>query len=251
MKLRPFVPVVLVFWLGLPLSASGAEASAGREAVQARYRAAQQEARTGNPEQALRELVWCFDEGMVRESSFSGVRLSFLVGDFARLAQRHPPAEEFMRRRCTEAELRMFGGEAAATQEFAAWCGALGEEARLLEAFGRIPAGDPRRRLFGLRVFRSLLTARRYPEALEVLPFEAMLRLLGSNPTRADAPPGAADAARRFAVNNGLDYLEAVAGAKQMDQAAQLREKLKVLDDSPETRSELEKRLARAALPAP
>ncbi len=250
MNLRLAALPGLIFGFGLLAPLGAAETTPGREAVQARYRAAQQEARTGNPEQALRELVWCFDEGMVSEPAFRGVRLSFLIRDFAQLARRHPPAAEFMQRRCAEAEVRMLGGEQEATQEFAAWCESLGEETRLMEAFGRIPAGDARRRLFGLRVFRVLLQARRYEEALEVFPFSSMLRLLEAAAARPATTPVAAEAERRFAVGNCLDYIEAVAGAKQPESARQLREKLRAIDDSPETRSELEKRLARAALPA-
>ncbi len=251
MKFRPFLPCFLILWFGLATTGAAAEPGPGREAVQARYRAAQQEALTGDPAQALRELVWCFDEGMVRETSFSAVRLSFLVRDFAQLARKYPPAGEFMRRRADEAEMRLFGGERAAAQEFAAWCEALGDEPRLLEAFGRIPAGDMRRRRFGLQAFGVLRKARRYSEALEVLPYDSMIRLTGLNVSRPNLPAAAAETARRFAVGSYLDYIEVLAGANQTGEAGQLREKLKALDDSPATREELERRLARAALPAP
>lgn len=249
---RPFWRRLAVWSALLLCPLAGAEpAPAGRDAVQARYRAAQQLARTGDPAQALRELIWCFDEGMTAVASFRGVRLSFLIRDFAQLAKRYPPAEDFMRQRCGEAELRMLGGEADGTQEFAAWCDGLGEEDRLLEAFGRIPAGDTRRRLFGNRAFRLLLRDRRYPEALESLPFDAMVRLLDATVARPTTVPTAAEASRRFAIGNFLDYIEVVAGAKKPELAAQLREKLKAFDDSPATRDELGKRLARAATSTP
>ena len=113
---RPFWRRLAVWSALLLCPLAGAEpAPAGRDAVQARYRAAQQLARTGDPAQALRELIWCFDEGMTAVASFRGVRLSFLIRDFAQLAKRYPPAEDFMRQRCGEAELRMLGGEADGT----------------------------------------------------------------------------------------------------------------------------------------
>ena len=98
-------------------AASTAE-SAGpitQDMVQARFRRAQELARNGNWEAALPEFLWCYDEGMVRISSFGPVRSSFLLGEIGRMAKVYPPAMAALRERRDHARskcsaTRMTGG---------------------------------------------------------------------------------------------------------------------------------------------
>ncbi|MCY4058375.1 MAG: thioredoxin family protein, partial [Gammaproteobacteria bacterium] len=49
-------------------------------------------AELGRHEDALREYLWCFDEGNVHRPAFRGVRLSYLLINIIALGQSHQPA---------------------------------------------------------------------------------------------------------------------------------------------------------------
>lgn len=216
------------------------------EAVKLRYELGQTLARRGEHAGALKEFLWCYDVGMVQVPSYRGVRTSFLVGELGRLANAYPPAKDALLQRCEAAERRMLANpeERQAAGEFAALCATLGDEARLLAAFDRLPRRDPRRAAFGLRAFRLLLPKQRYADALEVLPFASMLRLAERQPPATDAK--AADINRQLAIRSMLDYIEVLAGAGAAEQAGTMIGKLKQVDASPETNALVEARLKRA-----
>lgn len=74
--------------------------------VEARYKHAQELAKTGNHEEALKEFLWCYDEGMPLIASYGGVRYSFLLQMIAKLGETYPPALAAMRERRDQAEQR-------------------------------------------------------------------------------------------------------------------------------------------------
>lgn len=63
-------------------------------------------ARAGKYEEALKEYLWCFDEGG-RSLGYGGVRLSFLLSDIVNLGKRYPPAIRALEDRRDEAERRL------------------------------------------------------------------------------------------------------------------------------------------------
>jgi hypothetical protein len=133
-----------------------------RALVQKRYENGKQLARAGNHAGALNEFLWCYDEGMVEVASFIGVRGSFLLSDIERLASSFPPAREALIERCDAAERRASkdATDSRAVRDFAALCGALGDNVRLVRLFDALPKDDARRRGFGLTLFGfSLATA--------------------------------------------------------------------------------------------
>ena len=69
-------------------------------------------AEMGQEEDALREYLWCFDEGEKHYESYHGVRLSFLLGSIERLGRRYPPAREALVERRQRAEQHIVNGSA-------------------------------------------------------------------------------------------------------------------------------------------
>jgi hypothetical protein len=57
----------------------------------------------GKYAEALREYLWCFDEGS-RDPAFAGVRISFLVSEIADLSKQFPAAREALLSRRDAAE---------------------------------------------------------------------------------------------------------------------------------------------------
>lgn len=139
------------------------------------------------------------------------------------------------------------GGDRLAANEFAALSEALGETGALLEAFDQLPPGDPRRRGFGLRVYRDLAQAQRYAEALEVQPYGTMTRLLESN---ANPSPSFPADARASLLKHGLEAaatnIEVLAGAGDLEHARELRDRVLALDGSAEMKDRLRAALTRA-----
>ena len=66
----------------------------------------------GQDEAALREYLWCFDEGEQHSPAYHGVRLSFLLGSIKSLGDRYPPARAALIKRRQEAEQRIVDGSA-------------------------------------------------------------------------------------------------------------------------------------------
>ena len=66
----------------------------------------------GQDEDALREYLWCFDEGEKHSPAYHGVRLSFLLASIERLGDRYPPARAALMERRQQAEQRIVDGSA-------------------------------------------------------------------------------------------------------------------------------------------
>ena len=66
----------------------------------------------GKDEAALKEYLWCFDEGEQHTDGFHGVRLSFLLSDIEELGRRYPPAMTALLERRERAEERIVDGSA-------------------------------------------------------------------------------------------------------------------------------------------
>ena len=66
----------------------------------------------GQDEDALREYLWCFDEGEKHSPAYHGVRLSFLLGSIEKLGHRYPPARAALVKRRQQAEQRIVDGSA-------------------------------------------------------------------------------------------------------------------------------------------
>ena len=243
---------------GKPALVRAAEAVAsvpaeGRGAVQARYAFAKTLVQNAKYAEALEHYLWCYDEGMAKESSFRGVRVSFLMSDLGRLATGYPPAREALMARRDGARARLLASAAdrqAAVTEFTALNEALGDRAANLALFDQLPAGDPRRRGFGLRVYGELVTARRYADALEVQPYDSMVGLLDiANRLPAGGTGPASESMKAYMLKSAAANVEALAGGGELDHARELIAKILAADSSDEMKALLREKLTRAGHP--
>lgn len=69
-------------------------------------------AELGHDAAALEEYLWCFDEGVIHEPSYSGVRVSFWLSEIAEFARRYAPAMDALNERRSTAEARILDGSA-------------------------------------------------------------------------------------------------------------------------------------------
>jgi len=69
-----------------------------------RGRYADRLAQLGKHKEALEHYLWCFDEGLKHDSSYVGVRVSFLLSDIKRLGAAYPPAIKALEKRRDDAE---------------------------------------------------------------------------------------------------------------------------------------------------
>lgn len=81
------------------LSRAKAEADENPNDPMIRMKYGRELAQRGRNEEALKEYLWCFDEGEKNSRSFSGVRISFLLGNITQLGSKYPPALEALRER--------------------------------------------------------------------------------------------------------------------------------------------------------
>ena len=92
--------------------ARGALADGNPDDPMLRSRLADAYVEMGQDEDALREYLWCFDEGEKHRASYHGVRLSFLLSSIERLGGHYPPAREALVERRQAAEQRIVDGSA-------------------------------------------------------------------------------------------------------------------------------------------
>ncbi len=231
-----------------------ANAPLTQEVVQSRFNRARELARSGNWEAALPELLWCYDEGMVRISSFTGVRSSFLLSELGRLAKDYPPALAALRERRDRAEQRMLDDESdrRAPMDVAALNDALGEKDRNMVLFEQLPENDPRREGLLLRVYDDLIAERRYREAAAARPVAKIMSQFELMTAERPMPPGIPnpqmirDANRRHVVTTTAKHIEVLAGAGDIASAQALATRLLAYDGSPETRRLVQEHAARA-----
>lgn len=232
------------------------ERTGGRSPV-ARERLGDALAFAGQPEAALAEYVWCFDEGLRLHVLYASTRRAGLAAAIRRLAESHPPALEVLRtRRDARAAALQTGDDAAATAyELAALNDALDEPDETLRVYDRLPATSRARGVLYRSVFDRLITARRYAEVLTagdpLDEFSEAVRVarLRSTPCCAVHYRGG-----RFigetVVERGAKLLEALAGVQRIEEAQRLIDLILAYQDSPEHRELLSGHLRRAGAAA-
>lgn len=245
--------ITLSRWLGvallffLPAIARAADPELTEDLVQTRYTRGLQLLREGYDAQALRDLLWCYDEGMPAFPQYKVARTSVLISAIKRLADNYDAAQQAMVKRCADAERRLLAGEDAAVVEFVAWCDALNDERRMIKIFDQLPADDSRRHGFGVTAFRVFLSKRRYADALSALPFDSMMKVANSQVERFANSPRASPESRAAAVDGILDFIEVLAGAQETTGAQEMIAKLKAFSPTGETNRDIERRLKRAS----
>lgn len=228
-------------------------ASNEHDRVQARYRLGDELARSGHPDAALAEYLWCFDEGMVRVSSFTGVRVSFLLGSWGRLAATYPPAKTALIERRDRAQAAFLAGDASRALDLAALNDALGDTDANLEILNNLPTSDPRRGPFAQRLFSKLLAARRYADLVGDLTGGKMQRQWQNMQQLAKRPgqrnPMQAEAENKFARHWLAARIEVLAGAGQIAEAQTWTKTALEFENSAAMKSLLREHLTHAGHP--
>lgn len=162
----------------------------GANGPMARMQIADELASAGKHAEALKEYLWCFDEGGRVDPSFFGVRASFLLSRIHRLSGAYPPALEALKQRrdAAEQKLRAGDGEFQQAMDYASINREFQEQERTIALYDELRAGgDKTRRSYDEMKFAVadlLYDKRRYAEFLEANPaaMETLDQLIALNP---------------------------------------------------------------------
>jgi hypothetical protein len=225
--------------------------------VQARYNRAREMASRGDPTEALQELLWCFDEGMVGKVGYTAVRTSFVLGAIVDLGKKYPPALTALRQRRDEARKQILAGHVDGTEipDFAALNRELGEPKSTCFLFDQLPQGDRRRKTLALYGSAALLENRRYAEIMEAKTYAMMSSNFEFTTQERFIPASTPNAERLRAVNrkggitSTAQNIEILAGAGDLVHARELAQRLLAYDDTAETRAAIQQHAERAGHP--
>jgi len=225
--------------------------------VESRFQHAQELARNGDSAAALKEFLWCFDEGMPRVTGYGGVRDSFLLSAIAKLGENYPPALAALRERRDQALQRMLSSENEydATQDFASINRELHEDQNTLTEFDQLPAGDSRRKELASVAYVQLVAAQRYNDAILGHPYETIRSLFEITSRERPLPQNVANAEklrkiqRDYLINSAATDVEALAGAGDLANARAFAARLLAYDSSSTTLTLLQQHLTRAGQP--
>ncbi len=219
---------------------------ATREVIETRIQQALARLREGEATAVLRELLWCFDEGMARDGGLTSGQLSIVAGALAKLGERAPTAIVALRERLERARRRVMGGAhdfetMRLVREIAAISRALKDESALVALLDAIPEGDSRRARVAFEATERLIALQRYGDVLVGLPYRSMQARFEA---LAREPAGGVGASRVASVV--AKDIEVLAGAGDLVHARELAGRVLALDGSEATRALLQKHLERA-----
>lgn len=127
----------------------------------------------GQDEAALKEYLWCFDEGEQHTVGFHGVRLSFLLQDIEQLGRRYPPAMTALFERRRAAEKRIVDGSAEYDDVAVFWSinWALDEPESTIALYDRVKNAGllsaPALKALANKCFNLLVDAKRYQRVVD------------------------------------------------------------------------------------
>ncbi len=202
----------------------------------------------GNYEEALKELIWCWDEGK-KDPDFSTRRSALVAGEMARVAKDLPAARDAMIVRRDQAKQRAIAnkGGAAVIQDVIQMNKALKQEEDTLTVFDQIPEGDRRRATISIYLFDQLVERQRYNDAVWPTLFSGAVSMLEQSKLRAKT--GGPAMTTTYIIARTAKQVEALAGAGQLEQARELGERLIAFESTDETKQLLTKHATRAGQP--
>ena len=238
---RPVVPTAAA-------ASSPSAPSDDPEEAQPHFDLAKKLIQAGKNEEALKELIWCWDEGK-KDPEFSRNRSAVVATEFARLARDLPAAREAMIVRRDQAHERVVANKGGATvvTDLIQLNKALKDDENTIAAFDKMPEGDRRRASVSIYLFDHLLEKQRYKDAVWNTMFTSAISSLEMMKTRAKS--GGPSLSPAYMIGRAAKQVEALAGADQLDQARELAERLLAFDSSEETKELLRKHTARAGKP--
>jgi RNA polymerase sigma factor (sigma-70 family) len=226
--------------------------------VSARFKRAQDLVMNGgDPAEALRELIWCYDVGMPQISGMmGGVRpTSTLI--FAKLGERFPAALDALRERRDKARERLLGSESDYTvaAEFGSLNKALKEDAVNIALFDQLPPGDRRRNTLAFYSREFLVEQRRYQDAIVGWPYAQIISSFERRIHEEAQPPSVANRAevqrqtRELLILTSARDIELLAGAGDLANARTLTQRLLACDTTETTKALIQKHAERAGQP--
>jgi len=210
---------------------------------------------TGDPEEALRELLWCYDEGLPQLVGIAGrMQMPEVARALSTLALRYPAAGIVLRERMEKASRRILSSvdDSEAVSELASLAQATGDDRALVSVYDQIPPGDPRRKRVAIYAFSHFAATGRYSDAVLGRPYASMssrFEMLSQEhplpPTVRD-PEGRKKMLRDNAIKTAITNIEVLAGSGDLEHARILAGRLLKYDNSSETTALLQSSLARA-----
>jgi hypothetical protein len=251
----------------IPSVANAAKPRLTREEISARYQRGRALEAEGDKAGALAEYFWCYDIGL---------RPPDLLQRVGRLSETYPPAREGLEERRNRSEARVLSNpdDVETMSDVIALNRALGEDARTMAVYDRLPNSEARRFQGDRSMLEVFLTTQRYADALRVLPYEYLKQgldrvnqldekqssrekaqqaiIAASGGTEAQrqmqalALQRAREAQRKAAIVESAVGVEILAGAGDLPRALEIARRVLAFDDSTDTRALLEKHAARA-----
>jgi hypothetical protein len=233
------------------VASTAASVTMTRQEVEARFQRARSLGKSGDPAEALRELLWCMDEGVKRLSAgVSTAQGSMILSTLSDLAKRYEPAADVLRERRDAFRQRVLAGPGGrdSVADYAGILRALGEEKEIVSLFDEVPKGDRRRVALAIYGAQQLVDAKRYDLAMEGPdPVQRLstFEMMRNTPLAATSRNGQ----QSEVIRTSLQSIEILAGGGDLPHARELMDKLFSFDASPETRALVQQRLDRAGHP--
>lgn len=217
------------------------------EDAQPHYDLARKLLSAGRDEEALKELIWCWDEG-IKDPDFARSGRSRVAGDIGRLARTYSPARDVLIARRDRAKQRALANKGGSTtiQDLIALNRELRVDDDTIAVFDKLPEGDRRRVTVSIYLFENFIEQKRYSDALLFNMPESFISEI-ERAKLAQKKGGEASAVQvRSTIGRISKRIEALAATARNEEAADLIQRLLSLDDSEVTKDVLKQRLERA-----
>jgi len=189
-------------------------------------------------EEALEHYVWCWEHGLDNNQVFTGVRVSFMLGDIQRLAKKYPPALEKMKAWRDKARKNFDSVEAIfsnCTDYFSLLSYMETSDKELLAIYdGLSERGEKGREIqswVGYHIKDELFAQERFEEYLVMENIDHFISLLAMNEYSNEKE----EVFVQMSVDNVLQPLEALLTLKQDDDANKLLKAILEFDASDKT----------------
>ena len=197
----------------------------------------------GKHEEALKELLWCFDQGHIQNPSFSGVRSSFLLVEIFRLGREYPAAVEALQSRRDALAAKIDKKEAGmgVYRDFSALNRSLIENDRTLAVYDALLEDDPVRKSLSPFVFPLLLEKQRYQDIKNSTDLTQKIEQIFSrfDGMKTEQAEEMKEMQTGFIVRQAGDYYQVYLGLGEEANADDLAQRILALSDSAATYNNL------------
>lgn len=198
----------------------------------------------GKFDDAMKEYLWCFDEGTTANPGYAGVRSSYLLARLAQLSQIHPPARAAVLERRDSAAQRLVEkpSDTAAAMDFAAINRQFGESAQTMAMFDRLREKDNWdanvRLVLRDALFDELFTNKRYADLLggdAAAEVESDIQRLKQMEPMMARDPRSATVLKQRMLTKWAHLLEATLATQSTEKAQRLAQAILSYDRSDQT----------------